>query len=531
MGKNEANGSRFAKNLKKIPGFIADVAKYTAGYIARKTKELAAKKLNGRTWGQMLRDDVLRFLKWVKGLSVKGKALFAAVIVLIVCVCSVHGYVSSHFLAGTVIEGIDVSGMSLHEARKALEESCAAYKLDLIEKNGRSEQITGSEIGLSVTIDDKFDDILKLRSGYFWLRAITKNETVRTGDTIRYSYNESLLDSKISQLECVTASSSLQPSDAELYFDNGEFVIRPAVSGGNVDKEKLESRVKAAINAQEASLDLEAEKIYEQPDVLSDDPSLASKKTVFDELKDIHIVLKFGDSVESITPETISGWYTSSGGDVKLDDTLIKSYVETIAAKYNNIDSPKKFITHGGETVEIDNSYYGWQLDNDYAAEMLRSYVVEKKSVTLDLTNRSEESDKWWYKHGVDYSALGYYGNTYAEVSIDGQYMWMYKDGKVAFESEVVTGLPDDEHDTPVGIYSILYMEENATLRGDDYETVVAYWMVFTDDIGFHDADWQDAFGDDMYESNGSHGCVNLPVEAAGELYQLVYIGMPVFVY
>ena len=55
--------------------------------------------------------------------------------------------------------------------------------------------------------------------------------------------------------------------------------------------------------------------------------------------------------------------------------------------------------------------------------------------------------------------------------------------------------------------------------------------MVFTTDSGFHDAEWQWAFGDDMYIDNGSHGCVNLPLEVAEQLYGFVYPGMPVFVY
>ena len=188
-------------------------------------------------------------------------------------------------------------------------------------------------------------------------------------------------------------------------------------------------------------------------------------------------------------------------------------------------------MTHDGSVIYIGNSYYGWQLDQEYAAETIIKCVNERSSLSLDLTDHSEESSKWWTKTAAAYDKYNYYGSTYAEVSIDAQYMWMYENGEVALESDVVTGRPDSEHDTPIGIYSIIYKEQNATLRGEDYETEVAYWMVFTFDIGFHDADWQYAFGDDMYYENGSHGCVNLPMEVAEELYDLVYPGMPVFVY
>ena len=43
---------------------------------------------------------------------------------------------------------------------------------------------------------------------------------------------------------------------------------------------------------------------------------------------------------------------------------------------------------------------------------------------------------------------------------------------------------------------------------------------------GLHDADWQPAFGGSRYASGfGSHGCVNLPVEKATALYDLIATG------
>ena len=48
---------------------------------------------------------------------------------------------------------------------------------------------------------------------------------------------------------------------------------------------------------------------------------------------------------------------------------------------------------------------------------------------------------------------------------------------------------------------------------------------------GFHDADWQDAFGGNVYTYYGSHGCVNMPVDKAGELYAVLEAGTPVVVH
>ena len=60
-----------------------------------------------------------------------------------------------------------------------------------------------------------------------------------------------------------------------------------------------------------------------------------------------------------------------------------------------------------------------------------------------------------------------------------------------------------------------------------EYQTEVRTWMPFVGNyIGLHDADWQPAFGDARYASGfGSHGCVNLPVDKATALYDLIATG------
>ncbi len=73
----------------------------------------------------------------------------------------------------------------------------------------------------------------------------------------------------------------------------------------------------------------------------------------------------------------------------------------------------------------------------------------------------------------------------------------------------------------PVSI-SLAYKAKDQTLRGTkkadgtyEYETPVKYWMPFNGGVGFHDASWQTTFGGSSYQTNGSHGCVNMPYDVA----------------
>jgi lipoprotein-anchoring transpeptidase ErfK/SrfK len=49
--------------------------------------------------------------------------------------------------------------------------------------------------------------------------------------------------------------------------------------------------------------------------------------------------------------------------------------------------------------------------------------------------------------------------------------------------------------------------------------------MPFNGGIGLHDASWQPWFGGNRYRTNGSHGCINMPLAAAKTLYANISIG------
>ena len=74
-------------------------------------------------------------------------------------------------------------------------------------------------------------------------------------------------------------------------------------------------------------------------------------------------------------------------------------------------------------------------------------------------------------------------------------------------------------------------MQRDAVLRGADYATPVSYWMPFNGGEGIHDANWRSSFGGQIYKTNGSHGCLNMPPSVAAQIYSVVSTGYPVLVY
>lgn len=501
-----------------------------------KSKTTARKAVKKRTGAKTARKRA----KHSSGGGLVGLIITAVVLVLLIGAYGAGGYYfSQHFLPGTMINGSDVSNMTIEQARDEIVSSGYNYKLTLVEQDFRKEVITAEDVDLDVVVSDRFDSLLDAQSGLRWgLNFFENKDIILDEDIVTYYYDEELLSDTVDALECIDPKYPMEAKDAEIVLLDGKFVISPENVGNVAHRDELEARIGEAISSHTEKLDLEAEALYDMPQIYSDDPELIAQKEEYDQYNDLVITLKFGSKTVPIGIQTTSGWLKSTRNDdgtlsIGIKDSEVKKYVKNLANTYDTYNKPKIFKTHAGNDIEISTGDYGYMLDQEYAVDELKKLVAARESVTIDLTDNSEESNKWWYRKAVAYDEEGksYYGNTYAEVSIAEQHMWLYQDGVVTLETDVVTGNPNLGNSTPQGAFRIRYHQAPATLRGPGYVTQVAYWMVFADDVGFHDATWQPYFGGSLYLSNGSHGCVNMPLGKAGELYELVYDGMPVFVY
>ncbi len=144
-----------------------------------------------------------------------------------------------------------------------------------------------------------------------------------------------------------------------------------------------------------------------------------------------------------------------------------------------------------------------------------------------------------WEKEGIGYKTTSNngIGDTYAEVSIADQQIWIYKEGKLVLTTNVVTGKHSTGEDTSPGVWYVLYKRTPYTLRGSavgkaDYAVKVDYWVPFTNSgQGFHNAGWRKDWGSNAYLTGGSGGCVNLLPNVAKTVYDSLNTYDPVIVY
>lgn len=181
----------------------------------------------------------------------------------------------------------------------------------------------------------------------------------------------------------------------------------------------------------------------------------------------------------------------------------------------------RSFETTAGDTVKIGGGDYGWVINKKGEAAQIVEDIKNGESVT-----REPKYEQRAFVEGADDI-----GNTYIEIDYTNQHLWYYKDGSLVVDSDIVSGNLNNGNGSPDGVFKVISRQSPATLKGEDYESDVTYFMPFAYNVGLHDASWRSSFGGSIYKNGGSHGCINLPYDAADTIYKNVELGTPVIAY
>lgn len=210
--------------------------------------------------------------------------------------------------------------------------------------------------------------------------------------------------------------------------------------------------------------------------------------------------------------------------------------ISTVLIMAAIIDEVRLLMTTLESSAEVETSEADVVTDDTVAAETVtrqeETCVVESRLESEPVVE-DELSELARMMAAEYYENLDDASERLVLVDIFKQHIWAFEGEEVVLESPVVTGLKD-RYDTQLGKYSVILKKQNYTMRGSYGRVRVGYWMRFNDAYaqGLHDATWRSdaTFGGDTYISNGSHGCVNLPLEFTAELYDFVEVGTPVIV-
>ncbi|SEJ11260.1 Putative peptidoglycan binding domain-containing protein [Lachnospiraceae bacterium A10] len=445
-----------------------------------------------------------------------------AALVLAVIYVGFSIFFQSHFFFRSTVNGVSASAASVDTVVERLDEATEGYELTIVEEDGE-ETIDPESIDLVTTADaDTVEALVKKQNGFAWVKYLFTDKDYESERIV--SFDEEKLAAEIQNLELVKREATTETQNASFEYSDSakKFVIVDEVYGDNVDVDQLTKKASEAIMSLEPSLDVAKDKLYVQPTVTADSEEL---KDTVDSLNDkigMSITYTVGDATEKVDTETIASWIVADEkGDVSYDESAMREFVKTMESTYNTVGKSKSLATSYGTTVTVAAGNYGWKIDEDGEIAQLKEDLEAGKDVSRDFVYAQKAASR----SGNDY------GNSYVEVNITAQHVYLYVDGSCVFDTDCVTGNVAHNTITHCGAYAIAYCEKDATLRGANYTSEVSYWMPFHNGEGLHDASWRSRFGGTIYKTSGSHGCVNLPTSAAKTIFSYVSAGFPVLVY
>ena len=449
--------------------------------------------------------------------------LSAALCVPLLCILAVYLYglnrYQTCFMNGTVIDQIDVSGMTIPQLTQRIE----GYVLEVEQRKADGtvlvEEISGSEIGLSYVSLEPFERILADQNSLLWF--IRQENKQNTENTV--TYDETALETKIKGLSGFRKEFITEAKDAYIsdYIPKTGFQIIEETPGTRLNWNNTYAAIQTAVEGLEEHISLSEAGCYETAKITADNAQLKTALANLQKYADITITYTFGDKQEVLDGDTIVTWIEMDGAKITLDETKVADFVENLRKNYNTIFKTRTFQTSYDIDVTIDKGDYGWWMNTQQETAELAEMIQNGES--------GERTPAYYQTAAVH--GIPDYGDTYVEINLTAQHLLLYVEGELILESDFVSGNSARGFDTPAGIYGITYKERNATLAGQGYRTPVSYWMPFNNNIGMHDAGWRKSFGGNIYKTNGSHGCINLPYSVAEEIYGYIEKGTPVICY
>lgn len=428
-------------------------------------------------------------------------------------------YYQNHFVGGTSIEEVDVSNMTVSDLDLRIQN----YSIRVLQRqsDGTSleEEIPGKDIGLSYSSTEPFQAILNGQNNWLWF--LRPGEAHEVESLI--SYDSYALENAVENLTGFDKDFATAPTDAYIkdYDPQNGFEIVEETRGNQLNRRKTLEAVQMAVEQLEPEINLDEAGCYEEPKITTEDEDFKAAYARLQSYADTTITYTFGSKKEVLDGAQICSWLQVDGYDITLDKSLVEEYVETLRKNYDTVFRPRQFHTSYGTDVTIKNGDYGWWMDTEQEVEEL-SAMIER--------GESGERTPVYKQTAASYDTPDY-GNTYVEINLTAQHLFLYENGNLILESDFVSGNVARGNGTPGGIFGLTYKQRNATLTGETYRTPVSFWMPFNNNIGMHDATWRRQFGGNIYMTNGSHGCINLPYSAAQTIFGHVEKDTPVICY
>lgn len=434
-------------------------------------------------------------------------------------------YYHDHFLAHTQIAGINIGRMTPQKASDHVQKDLDQKTVTLTEAGKVLKEVKPSQYGLNAEIKGSLDQALAQQNKWKWPLSIVPSAHTQ----IQLQFNEAQKGKMADLLKELGINNKKRPAseNARLVKNKkgNQLKIEPEKDGKQVSPERLGEALAEALSQVKNTVALE--QAYQLAEIRQDDPSLTQKITDYQKVIGSDVKLLVEDKEYPIKKEDIQDWVLFDNQlKMTVDKKKISAYLKNLNQKIAGLLIPHEFQSTLSGQVTIVPGIYGWHIDRDKAVDQVAEAVLSGEGKTFEPAIA-----------GKGYKVPNFFGDTYIEVDIPHQKLFFYEKGEKTLETDVITG--QDKSPTVPGANEIWNMQSpsvlkaNSPITGIPYAQPVDYWMAFDYHAeGIHDAQWQPAFGGQLYRNMaGSYGCVNTSIKIMPTIYSKSYIGLPVIIF
>ncbi len=449
----------------------------------------------------------------------KNRLLFGAIMGIALVYVAMSVFFMERFFPGTRINGEDCSLMHVSEVEDWLLSQTETYVLELYERGGKTEQLTMEDLG---GYYDSHHEVLRVKrqqNGFLWPRMLWSRDSYEVYPEPVFA-EEAFLQG-LEALDCI--QKEIAPRDAGIAYTDTGYRVLEETRGLMLDREAFAESVRQAFARLEPGIDLEEQGCYVEPALCSNTQEFQEMTEQLDQWFSARITYEIGEKPLVVDARQIQEWIhlSEAEGKAELVTEKIADYVNALADTYDPESAKRVFYSTNRGRIVLTDRRHQWLIDRE----------AEIAALTACIQEGGEIHREPFYQVPEGPSMGSEIGDTYVEVDMGAQHLWVYREGRMVLETDVVTGNTGLRRGTP-GILAYVYSKErNRVLRGEDYESFVRYWVPFYRGYGIHDASWRGNFGGSIYKTNGSHGCVNIPPSVMPGLFEQVELGMPVITY
>lgn len=366
------------------------------------------------------------------GTSRSKTGIIVAVIIAVLALAVYGGgvfYYSGHFPHNTTINHIKVGEMTVPEAEKAFTKQIASHKISIKEKE-RTEVINAADVDTQVDVGNQISDVASSMNPWLWFTCLSgeKDYTIRPDVT----FDKNKLTELVNELECFKKENITKPQDAYLKAGETQFEIVPEVLGNKVKKDELQNAVEKNLVSGATSIHLEKEGLYKLPEYYAKDDVVKQALEKANQFTHGSVTYDFKYTTETVDYNTSKDWIkVSKDFKVTLNKDKIGDYVEQLGAKYNTMGASRNFTTAYGSKIHVYGGDYGWKIYFDKEKSKLIKNIKSGENITREPV--------YSYKGVCRNSAKDDIGDSYVEVSIQNQELWLFKKGKCILNSSIVT--------------------------------------------------------------------------------------------